>query len=119
MLAVVKKPRTEIALNGDGAETVLAWLKRRFRVEIAEVGTNADDDELVNIEDTDWARRMNRRLLAGYRLKAGLTQKQLATLSGIRQTVISEYENGRRPVTLAAAVKLAPHLNVQPEALLP
>lgn len=117
MLAVVKTPRTEIALNGDGAEVVLAWLKRRFPVEIAAVG-KTDDDELVNIEETDWAKRMNRRLLAGYRLKVGLTQKQLAALSGIRQTVISEYETGRRPVTLAAAEKLAPHLNVAPETLI-
>ena len=75
-------------------------------------------DELVNIEETDWAKRMNRRLLAGDRLKVGLTQKQLAALSGIRQTVISEYETGRRPITMAAAMKLAPHLNVAPETLI-
>ena len=116
MLAVVKAPRTEIALHGDGAEEILAWLKRKFAVEIAEV-PQPDDDELVDIDQTDWGKRMAKRLLAGYRLKAGLTQKRLAELSGIRQTVISEYENGKRPLTMAAAKKLAPHLNVDPARL--
>ena len=117
MLAVVKTPHTEIALHGDGAEAVLEWLKRKFTVELA-VTAPADDDELVDIDDTEWGRRMNRRLLAGYRLKAGLTQKRLAALSGIRQSVISEYETGRRKMTLAAAMKFAPHLDIPPERLL-
>ena len=37
MLAVVKTPRTEIALHGDGADAVLAWLRRKFTVEIVPV----------------------------------------------------------------------------------
>lgn len=117
MLAVVKTPRTEIALHGDGADAVLAWLRQKFTVEIAGVA-QPDDEELVNIDDTDWGRRMKNRLLAGYRLKVGLTQKRLAELSGVRQSVISEYETGRRPLTMAAALKLAKHLGVEPETLL-
>ena len=118
MLAVVRTPRTEISLNGDGAEAVLAWLKRKFSVEIAEIA-HACDDELVDIDQTEWGKRMAKRMLAGYRLKAGLTQKRLAELSGIRQTVISEYETGKRVLTMAAAKKLAPHLNVDPGRLVP
>jgi len=80
-----------------------------------EVGS---DDEAVDIDDTEWWTKMRKRTLAGFRLKAGLTQKQLAELPGIRQTVISEYENGRRPFTMAAALKLAPPLSASPETLL-
>ena len=118
MLAVVRTPHTEIALHGDGAEAVLEWLKRKFPVELADV-PREDDDELVDIDQTEWGKRMAKRVLAGYRLKAGLTQKRLAELSGIRQTVISEYENGKRVLTMAAAKKLAPHLDVDPGRLLP
>jgi len=35
-------------------------------------------------------------LLAGARLKAGLTQTQLAEKLGIRQNMVSDYEHGRR-----------------------
>lgn len=38
------------------------------------------------------------RLLAGARSKEGLTQRQLATLTGIPQWHISEMENGKRPI---------------------
>ena len=78
-----------------------------------------DDDELVDIDQTEWGKRMAKRVLAGYRLKAGLTQKRLAELSGIRQTVISEYETGKRVLTMAAAKKFAPRLNVDPGRLVP
>ena len=78
-----------------------------------------DDDELVDIDQTEWGKRMAKRVLAGYRRKAGLTQKRLAELSGIRQTVISEYETGKRVLTMEAAKKLAPHLNVDPGRLVP
>ena len=54
-------------------------------------------------------------MLAGARLKAGLTQKQLAAETGIRQSVISEYENGRRRMTMRAARKFAAVLNTVPE----
>jgi len=77
------------------------------------------EDESVPIEETEFYRRMeaNRpgNLLAGSRLKEGLTQKKLAALSGIPQSVISEYESGSRAITKAAATKLAKVLGVQPE----
>ena len=72
----------------------------------------------MDINKTDWWAKMRKQLLAGFRLKAGLTQKQLAKLSGIRQSVISEYENGKRPLSMAAALKRAPPLAVDPEKLL-
>ena len=38
-------------------------------------------------------------LLEAARIKADLSQKQLADAMGIRQTMVSEFENGRRKVT--------------------
>lgn len=122
MLAVVRTPHTEISISGEGSEQILKWLRQKYAVEVfttkPDTSKVGGDDESVDINETEWWAKMRKRLLAGFRLKAGLTQKQLAKLSGIRQTVISEYENGKRPLTIAAALKLAPPLSVTPEALL-
>ena len=122
MLAVVRTPHTEISISGEGSEQILKWLRRKYAVEVFATKPNipavGGDDDAVDINDTEWWAKMRKRILAGFRLKAGLTQRQLAELSGIRQTVISEYENGKRPLTMAAALKLAPPLSVPPEALL-
>ena len=52
------------------------------------------------------------------RLERGLTQKQLAETVGIRQTVLSEYENGKRRITPKMAEKFAKALNTYPEKFL-
>lgn len=52
--------------------------------------------------------------IATRRKLLGLTQKQLAELSGIPQTRLCEYEKGRYPIenmTIATAKKLAKALN--------
>ena len=122
MLAVVRTPHTEISMNGEGSEQILEWLRKKYAVEVFAITPQpqkvGDDDEAVDINDTEWWAKMQKRILAVFRLKAGLTQKELAKLSGIRQSVISEYENGKRPLTMAAALKLAPPLSVEPEKLL-
>ena len=48
----------------------------------------------------------------GGRGKEGLTQKQLAELTGISQHHLSEMENGKRPIGKETARKLAAALNV-------
>lgn len=56
-------------------------------------------------------------LLAGARLKAGLTQAQLAGKLGIRQNMISDYERGRRTYSDDMARRLSNTLNVKEEHL--
>lgn len=122
MLAVVRTPRTEISLHGAGTSQVLEFLRKQFTVEILDVDTSRvedDGDELVEIESTDWWKKNKHRVLAGARHKINMTQKELAERSGMRQTVISEYESGKRPMTLRAATKLAAALNTTPEHLMP
>jgi len=50
--------------------------------------------------------------IRGGRGKEGLTQKQLAELTGIAQHHISEMENGKRPIGKETARKLAAALNI-------
>jgi plasmid maintenance system antidote protein VapI len=117
MLAVVKKPHIEFSINGEGANEAVKWLSRKFRLQII-----SDDEEKVNIEDTDFYREMevNRagNLLEAARIKAGLSQKQLAEAMGIRQTMVSEFENGHRKITRSMAERFSKALKVKPERFL-
>jgi ribosome-binding protein aMBF1 (putative translation factor) len=139
MLAVVKKPHIELSINGEGAKEAVDWLARKFRLQVISSGIKGvtglkaskeakdfayvtGNEEKVNIEDTDFYREMevNRsgNLLEAARLKAGLSQKQLADAAGIRQTMVSEFENGRRRITKAMAARFAKELKVKPERLM-
>ena len=76
----------------------------------------------VDIEDTVFYREMeiNRtgNLLEGARLKAGMSQKQLAAAAKIRQTMVSEFETGKRRITAQMAGRLAEALHIKPERLM-
>jgi len=56
-------------------------------------------------------------LIAGARLKAGLTQAQLATKLGIRQNMINDYERGKRRLSPSMAERLAKILNLKANRL--
>lgn len=56
--------------------------------------------------------------LRGYRNREDLTQRQLATLTGIPQRHISEMENGKRPLGKENAKKMGQALNVDYRLLL-
>jgi len=52
-------------------------------------------------------------------LKHDLTQNDLAERSGIAQVMISEYETGKRKLTMKAASKFAKALGEAPEKFFP
>ena len=109
MLAVVKKPRIEISLLGSDAAVseMLTFLRSRYSVSVLDEQIAADDEESVDAFATDfWRQSTPGDLLRGYRLKHGFTQQQLAKMTGIGQTVISAYENNKRPLTQRAAIKI-------------
>ena len=118
MLVLVKKPRIELSIQGECADELLAWIKKKYDIEIL---TEEDRDEVIPIESTDfWKEMLKNRignLLAGARLKAGLTQTQLAEQLGIRQNMVSDYERGRRTYSDAMANRLSNVLNVREEQL--
>lgn len=114
MLALVKMPHTEIILNGEGANDIIKLLKTKFQVEVF----SPEEDELIDINKTQWWKNNGHRVLAGARLKANLTQEELAKKVGIRQSVLCEYEKGKRRITQKTATKLGEVLNVNPEKLI-
>lgn len=56
-------------------------------------------------------------LLAGARLKAGMTQSELAETLGIRQNMVSDYERGKRSYSAAMAKRFSKVLNVKEESI--
>ena len=117
MLALVKKPRIEISLHGEHVDELIDWIKKKFEVRI--LSSEAEDS--IPVEETDFWKEMqsNRvgNLLAGARLKAGLTQAQLAEKLDIRQNMISDYERGKRRLSLAMAKRIARILDIKIDRL--
>jgi ribosome-binding protein aMBF1 (putative translation factor) len=113
MLVLVKKPRIELSIHGEGAEHFLAWIRKKYKVSVL----SADAEESVPIEDTGFWREMqaNRvgNLLAAARLKAALTQAHVARKLGIRQNMVSDYERGRRQLSPAMAKRFSDVLHVK------
>ena len=118
MLALVKKPHIELSIHGEHADELLAWIEKKYDLTVL---ADDPDDDLVSIQSTDYWREMEKNrvgnLLAGARLKAGLTQAQLARELGIRQNMVSDYENGRRTYSDAMAKRLSAVLKVKEEHL--
>ena len=113
MLALVKKPRIEISLQGEHVDELIEWISKKFEVSIL-TSENADS---IDIEETDFWKEMqsNRigNLLSGARLKAKLSQAQLAEKLGIRQNMISDYERGKRRLSPSMAKRIAKILHIK------
>ena len=118
MLALVKKPHIEISLHGENVVELIDWIRKKYDVTIL---TEELEDELIPIESTEYWKKMEKNrvgnLIAGARLKAGLTQVQLAEKLGIRQNMVSDYECGRRTCSNAMARRLSKTLEVNEELL--
>jgi DNA-binding XRE family transcriptional regulator len=100
MLAVVKKHLTKQPLfevRGNIPTKVMEYLKEEFGqdVELLE-----DDEDMVNIFDTDWYREINSSTTPGeilriYRENAGFTQEELGKKLGrFSRQKISDMERG-------------------------
>ena len=115
MLAVVKKPHIEIAINGEGSKEAIDWLRRKFKLIV--ISDKSSTEESIDIEDTDFWKAMQENrignLLEASRLKAGFSQKQLAEAVGIKQNMVSEYETGKRRLTKKMGSRIAKILKVK------
>jgi ribosome-binding protein aMBF1 (putative translation factor) len=93
-------------------------IRKKYEVTIL---AEEPEDGYVPIESTGYWKEMEKNrignLLAGARLKAGLTQAQLAGKLGIKQNMVSDYERGRRTYSDAMATRLAVTLEVREELL--
>jgi ribosome-binding protein aMBF1 (putative translation factor) len=118
MLAVVKKPRIEMSIQGEGVEEIIAWIRKKYEVSVL---STDEAEESIPVEETEFWKEMEKNrvgnLLAGARLKARLTQGQLAEKLEIRQNMVSDYERGRRPLSPAMARRFSAALQVREEQL--
>jgi DNA-binding XRE family transcriptional regulator len=110
MQALVKTPHTDIRIQREIPARVLEALKSEYG---AKLRIYEDDEEYVNITETDWYKEIKEQTTPGdairvYRENLGLTQTQLGEkLGGLPRQIISGMERGRRPISLATAKKLA------------
>jgi ribosome-binding protein aMBF1 (putative translation factor) len=113
MLALVKKPRIEISVQGEHVDELIEWIRKKFEVSIL----TSDSSESIAIEETDFWKEMqsNRigNLLSAARLKANLSQSQLADKLCVRQNMISDYERGKRRLSPAMAKRIAEILHIK------
>jgi len=113
MLAVVRKPRTNTTLfkiKGDIPPEVLEYLEREFGQDVEVV---ENDEELLNIFDTDWYKDVSEATTPGdtlkiYRENFGLTQADLGQKLGkFSRQKISDMERNIRSISKDVAKKLS------------
>jgi DNA-binding XRE family transcriptional regulator len=119
MQAVVKTPHIEINIKGDIPQKILSVLKEEYGKKVRLV--NDEDDEYVNIVETDWYKKMKAEKtpadnLKIYRRIHKITQGKLGEiLGGIPKQHVSNMENGIRPISKNTAKKLAKIFDVSVE----
>lgn len=113
MLAVVRKPRTNTTLfkvKGDIPSGVLEYLEREFGQDVEVV---ENDEELLNIFNTDWYKDVSEATTPGdtlkiYRENFGLTQADLGQKLGkFTRQKISDMERNKRSISKDVAKKLS------------
>jgi ribosome-binding protein aMBF1 (putative translation factor) len=118
MLAVVRKPRTELSIQGDRPGEIVDWLRKKYDVTVLAMD---EGEASIPVEETEFWKEMEKNrvgnLLAGARLKAGLTQEQLADKLEIRQNMVSDYEHGRRALSPEMARRFSAVLEVRESRL--
>jgi ribosome-binding protein aMBF1 (putative translation factor) len=120
MLALVKKPHIELSIQGDRVEELVAWIRKKYELSVL---SREDVEGSIPVEETEFWKQMDRNrvgnLLAAARLKAGLTQGQLAKKLGIRQNMVSDYERGRRSLSPRMAARFSEVLHIRRSHLKP
>ncbi|MDR3089911.1 MAG: helix-turn-helix transcriptional regulator [Desulfobulbaceae bacterium] len=115
MLAVAKTPHIDLRIVGETIpKRILAALEIEYGDDLKILD---DEDELVNVRDTEWFRSIRAEMTVGDVLRirrenAGLTQQELSAKTGISQCNIAAMETGLRTIGLSVAKKLAAALDV-------
>jgi DNA-binding XRE family transcriptional regulator len=113
MLAVVKKHHTNQSLfevRGDIPTHVVRFLKEQFGQDVEVL---QEDEEMVNVFETDWFKDISNRTTPGevlkiYRENAGFTQEELGRKLGkFSRQKISDMERGKRSISKEVAKKLS------------
>lgn len=124
MLAVVKKPRTNLTMfevKGNIPSKVIKYLHQEYGRNIELVD---EDEERVKVVETDWYREIKTATTPGetvkiYRENLGLTQEELGRKLGkYSRQKISDIEHGKRSISKEAAKKLSNIFTVPVERFL-
>jgi DNA-binding XRE family transcriptional regulator len=113
----VKTPHTEIDMKGEIPEQIISMLKKVYGKKV----TFTNDDEYINIEDTEWYKTAKARSTPGktmsiYRKMRNMTQAELGEkLGGISKQNISHMERGVKSISKNVAKQLAELFNVSVE----
>ena len=119
MQALVKVPRmlengapVEFTISGNVPVFYLDLTRRLFPM----IEEN-NDDELIEISESDWYKKMQATVKPGDVLRSLRTmremkQKELAENLGIEPRQISDMEHGRAPIGKKMAMKLGKALNI-------
>ena len=119
MQAVVKTPHIEINIKGDIPQKIITMLKEEYGKNVHV--TKDEDDEYVDVFETDWYKKINAEKTPGdnmkiYRKIHKITQENLGEmLGGIPKQHVSNMENGSRQISKITAKKLAKIFNVSIE----
>ena len=119
MLAVVKTPLTKIRIQGRISNRLLDVLVQEYGEDVQI--TRDSDDEKVDVFQTEWYKRIKKKLTPGtymkvFRQNKGMTQAQLGrALGGLPRQHISNMENGSRPISKKTALRLADLFDVSVE----
>ncbi len=125
MLAIVKKRRTNkrlFEIKGEIPENVIDYFQQKYGSNFEIIEEN--DNELVDIFETDWFKVVNQSTTAGesiriYRQNKGLTQAELGYILGnFTKQHISDMEHMRRNISKDVAKKLSKIFNVPIERFL-
>jgi DNA-binding XRE family transcriptional regulator len=116
MLVHAKAPRIDVRLSGKGTQKIIALVRKAYPDVKVVREAQEDDEELVDIFETDWYKTMRANRKPGdsiwvYRDNAGLTLAQLSKKTGIAESHLSAMENGKRGIGRISAMKLGKALN--------
>lgn len=113
MLVVVNQPHTNnnFRIEGSLEPSFIESMKNAFGSYITIEDQN-DDDEYVNIEDTDWYKEMKAKETPSgnmrfYRRLCKMTQSELEEKLGTTKQHISNMERGLKPISKKTAKRLA------------
>ncbi len=112
MLVVVNQPHTDnFRIEGDISSSSLDMLKRYYGKSL-HVENNSNDDEWVNIDDSEWYKQMKEKYspssnLAFYRKEKKLTQTVLGERLGVPKQYVSDMEHDRRTISKEMAKRIA------------
>lgn len=114
MLVRARAPRIDVRISGRGARQVADLLRRTYR----DVRILPDDDEFVDILETDWYKSISATMTPGnalriYRDNAGFTLAELSARTGIAESHLSAMENNKRGIGKITAQKLGKALKCE------